>query len=395
MRKNNTLIVSGWLSKKTSRLQEKGFTILEVLVSFAILAVVMAGMGMAMTASMRLGTAQKQRSTAQDVTREVISSYIKNKDYWVINPFFNADKTLKVADVTVFTVATPKTQVLYDGSVNPPITHWPETYLQDLNGALKSLRKPTLEILYTPIKKTSTEYYTTQVNVMVRLAFNGNKVVEMPTVIGEGDITRAKHAALKDPVVPSVSGQDCALETQDPTSYSSGICCSGYTLNTGTGLCEVSAPTCGLAGQAPVSGLCCMGTTLNTGTGLCEAPAPTCGTAGQAPVSGLCCTGTTLNTGTGLCEATCGSAGQLPVSGSCCSGLFAKPSTGFCTAIPSCTLLNQFPADNNNASCCMGLTLTAGQCVVAPTCLPNGTVESDKTKCCSGKNSGNPKKCSG
>lgn len=268
----------------------RGFTIVEVMVAFAVVLVVLIGLTSALTASMRLNTTQKQRALAQDIVRDVVSTYVKNAPYEDINPFDIQD------DGTCPDGCSNVTQVVYDASNNTNnlgnYTGLPSLLAEEL----ANLQQPKLELLISPIKKTATEFYATKINVLARLTWDGGgqRVVEMPSVVGMGDLTRTDRARFEKPG-PTPTPPPGPSSTPPPTGacvakgefISEGLaCCTG--LAESSGIC-----TCGEQGLAPVGGVCC-DSFVEVG-GLCQLPVgPTCGAVNQPPVNGLCCTGLNL-----------------------------------------------------------------------------------------------------
>ncbi|MEZ0373192.1 MAG: prepilin-type N-terminal cleavage/methylation domain-containing protein [Candidatus Sericytochromatia bacterium] len=374
------------------RHNQTGFTILEVMVSFVVLLVIIAGMSTAMTASMRLNATQRERSLAQDLVRDVTTKYVKTVAFDDPSSI-TADLTPYdegVSMVTTYNTGLGYTRTLYDSSANPEVNNLEGAVnLTYMVADLKGLDRAKLDLVFFPIKKTACtsctnlDFYTTKINVIVRLTWdNGTRTIEIPSVVGQGDVTRAERDKFTDPHVPAVaactssgvapaSGSVCcsglvvvnglcatAICTptgQNRSSYSNLACCTGST-DDGAGLCVANA-TCTLAGSniSTTGGLACCANSTDDGTGLCVANA-TCTPAGalrSANGNAPCCTGTTETSG--QCITACSTAGQSPASGgSCCSGLVL--SSGTCI---TCIAAFSTPPGGNATLCCSGQVFTS------------------------------------
>ncbi len=320
-------------NKRVFRRNNKGFTIIEVMIAFSILLVILAGTVTAVTASMRLNVVEKERGLAQDVVRDVVSSYIKSVPF--DDPASNNGDIYPYDDATLAT--TPLVKTLYDN--NAPTTYYTNnlssTLQARLGADLSKLDNPKLELIFSPIKRSSTQFFTTKINVITRLTWQGSRIVEVPTVVGQGDITRAQRSQFIDPApLPTPTSGCIALGLIPPNP---SACCSNLIYDTTSGTC-ITAPSgvCSTQGQNPV-------------------------TTGKA-----CCTSPTV--------------------------LLPHYSTGLCEPAPSCTPLGIAKTATGGAACCPGSQDVSGTCVVAPTgCVGSGTITngtaisaSQKSNCCSG-----------
>lgn len=372
----------------------QGFTLIEILIAFTVLLIILAGATTAMTASMRLNSSQKQEALAQDVVRDVISSYVKNVDFFddpatsapYINPFYQ-----RMSDDSYTVMNNPNS---YYGSGNQPYkktiygagtdnlttgSEYAQGGLQvsRIKEALLKLQNPKLEIQITPIKKNDGTFYETKVNVMTRLTWNGGSV-EIPSTIGEGDLTRVAHERFNEPEAtptpaptPTPSAP-CAGSNVLPNANGFGPCCSGLTPTGTGGVCVTSTLPCAGEGILPntgTHGACCSGFTPTGTGGVCTAGA-SCTALGEKPGwmgnPASCCAPMTPTGSGGVCEVPpppCAPAGNLPNSGiygTCCTGLTPTGTGGVCeTPSASCTASGEKPGwMGNPASCCTPMTPT-------------------------------------
>ncbi|PKL79146.1 MAG: hypothetical protein CVV27_02260 [Candidatus Melainabacteria bacterium HGW-Melainabacteria-1] len=347
--------------------RQRGFTLVEVVVAVGILIVILAGMSTAVTASMRLNVIQKERAQAQDLVRDVMGKYVKSF------PFDDANSD--TGDLTPFDNNSPATyvsagytQTVYDAAVGTD--NLDDYGLDALETELKKFRTSKLELIYYPIKKNNTEYYTTKLNLVVKLSWNGGgRSVEIPSVVGEADVTRADRAKFKEPAPPLEDETvSCAGTGVAPTGGIS--CCSGLSLV--AGICTtVSSPTCTPVGDniSTTGGLACCSGSTDDGTGLCVANS-VCTPSGENRASysnAACCSGST-DDGTGLCttQPTCASVGTAPStssSGTCCSTLKHNTVANICI---TCISAGTTPPNADASLCCSGNVQTngnnAGQC---------------------------------
>jgi len=204
-----------WAKKRHT---QRGFTILEAMVAFAVLLVIISGLTTALTSSMRLNNVQKQRALAQDIVRDVISRYLKNEDYDAVNPFDNSG----VNPATYFGTAAPLTQELYKIVGTTETNNLADYNLELLRTDLQHLRQPRLILEFRPIKKDATNFYDTKINAVCTLTWDGTRTVSTPVVIGKGDVTRTAQGILKQPS-PTASGGPVATPTPVPTPTVSGV----------------------------------------------------------------------------------------------------------------------------------------------------------------------------
>lgn len=249
--------------------QQQGFTIVEVLVSFLVLVMVIGGLTTAMTASMRLNGVQKQRAQAQDIARDVISRYLKNEDYDAVNPF---DDTAH-PPANHYPPEQPVTRLLYQIYGNVEENNLDEYGLELLKPELARLNQPTLQILMRPVKKDDGSYYDTKLNAIVRITWDGHRMVELPAVIGQGDVTRTQQGLLAQPTTLPSS----APTTPTPTPTSSTV--SSATPTPSESVTPTPTPsesTCLAAGtvcgtNSTCSNDCCSGASTNDmGTRTCD-----------------------------------------------------------------------------------------------------------------------------
>lgn len=133
------------------RVMSKGFTIVEALIAFAILVIVMSGVTMAITSSLRLNRHNQERATSQDIVRDVISKYVKNADYDQIYPFDTANGGVNPASYYGSGNA-PYSIVIYNASNSTLINNLSTYGLSRLQDDLTKMNKPILEMLVSPIK---------------------------------------------------------------------------------------------------------------------------------------------------------------------------------------------------------------------------------------------------
>jgi len=245
-----------------------GFTIVEVLIALAIISVVLVGISTAMSASLRLNSVQTQRTRAQDITRDVISRYLKNVDFATINPF-DGD----VNPASVYPPNAPHQVLLYNYNASPPGAGLTSASLTGLGDDLARLPKARLVVNMTPIKKDGTTYFETKFNAVVRITWGegNNHFVETPTVLSFGDLSRAVREDFQQPAVPT------AAPSVSPSSSPSGAASPSSSPSSSA---SASLPAC-LPGGSPCSGNnackteCCSGGGTNSGGWKCDGAAAT------------------------------------------------------------------------------------------------------------------------
>jgi prepilin-type N-terminal cleavage/methylation domain-containing protein len=185
--------------------RQKGFTLVEVLLAFTILVVVMSGMTMALTASMRLGVYQNQRSLAQDIVRNVNNRWLKSGSYTTIVP-----ETMRVADgeeeseyvAPAISEVEPFTHNLYSAKVGNTTNALSTYRLQDLQPELARLPNAHLEVEITPVALDNGAMSLHKANALIRLRWGRNTGAEVTQamVIGMGDLGRAPTSLLIEPI---------------------------------------------------------------------------------------------------------------------------------------------------------------------------------------------------
>lgn len=396
--------------------KQQGFTLVEVMVAFTVVVFILIGTITSITASMNLNTRQKQRALAQDLVRDVMGKYVKSVDYDAredkttydtasedINPFNDSSSMASDSTITF-------TKVLYDAGANPVTNNLPNglnsnDFVQQLN----KLPQAKLEVVFSKIKQTSTKYYSTKINAVVRLTWdNGTRYFEIPSVIGEGDLSRAPYEALTDPGQPEEEEQATCVGQNDPIEQgksccsglieaagvcvactaegqnlpTGGACCSGLTAV--AGVCINNCKTSGQTVNTSLGETCCSG--LSAVSGVCTTTSTACKTSGQTVNTGAgetCCSGLTEDTNTHTCvsSGTCKSYGETATGGdTCCSGLEKQGNT----CVYSCAGSGTVPVTNQ--SCCSGLspTGTGGACESASTCKNYGETATGQQQCCAG-----------
>jgi prepilin-type N-terminal cleavage/methylation domain-containing protein len=186
-------------------LRQKGFTLVEVLLAFTLLVVVMSGMSMALTASMRLGVYQNQRSLAQDIVRNVNNRWLKSGDYATIVP-----ETMRVStdedesEIVSPSMAdvTPLVHQLYSAETGNVSNSLATYRLQDLQPELSRLPTAKLEVEITPVALEDGSLSLHKANALIRLQWGKNRGSEVTQaqVIGMGDLGRAPTTLLVKPI---------------------------------------------------------------------------------------------------------------------------------------------------------------------------------------------------
>ena len=218
--------ISRLMATMRQKRRGEGFTIVEVLIAFVVLIMVITGLTTAMTASMRLGTIQKQRNIAQVTTRNVISRYLKNEDYNAIvgrsidatsgmygfnNDFaahFNCSGVNCTCNPATASSGSPCPAELNLFKITSGVLNYDnldDLSLTSLKTDLNQLSNPWLKLTMSSIKKDDGTFYDSKVNVVINLSWRDHSTprsVEQAVVIGTADVTRAKHAAFVSPTTP-------------------------------------------------------------------------------------------------------------------------------------------------------------------------------------------------